>query len=139
MKKYLILSVTLICALLLVGCKKEPHSYNYFMTHPKALQRAVTYCLKQSNLSIDANCSVVSNALNDFEAHVSEVRNDPQGYGKKILAAQMERANLKQEIISMRSAPDIDLVKFKLLKRVYHELANKIKNMLTVVGVVEKE
>ncbi|MDR3477511.1 MAG: EexN family lipoprotein [Gammaproteobacteria bacterium] len=128
----------LLTTLFLAGCKTH-HSYNYLMTHPAALQREVARCLAVPNTAIDPDCVIVSNAQNDFETEVASERADPQGYGKKILAAQWQLVTLANDIAALRSKSNLDLVKLKLVKRAYHEQAAKVKIMWNVIAVTNWE
>lgn len=93
MTKYMILIVT---SLWVAAC--AAHDERYYRLHPVALQKAMEACPNKAPK--DLSCE----RLNKIAIHVNELayqlRSDPQGYGKGILALQeliaKEQASLKE-------------------------------------------
>ena len=124
----------LLLALLLTGCHDQ-HNYQYYMTHPQALAKAVMHCVALPNSANEPMCLIVSQAQNDFEQYVSEEQLHPQAFGKKIMEAEDQMVKLQQDYLTMRASNHFDQVKLNLMKHAYHEQSQKVKILWTTVAV----
>lgn len=77
-------NIFVCCAVLfLAGCK-PCQDYQCLMTHPDVLQKQVSLCVNNPR----STCEVVEKADRDFAAMVAEERQNPTGYGMKIMQQQ---------------------------------------------------
>jgi hypothetical protein len=84
MKQTAFFALLLTC--LLTACKPGSSDYHYLMTHPEHLQQRVAECDKTTT----SDCPQVMQAAQDFTNLVNERASDPEGFGKKILATEMQ-------------------------------------------------
>ncbi|WP_165481087.1 hypothetical protein [Legionella impletisoli] len=86
-----------------VAC--SAHDKHYFATHPHALQQALNKCPEDSpNLVSCRELETMANRINEYAL---DLRSNPQGFGKEILALQEEIA--QQESILRQSQNHSDL------------------------------
>lgn len=100
MMRYMILRrLFAVCCSVFVlnGCHEKSADYDYLMTHPKKLEKEAIRC--RAMVTSDADCDVVKRAADDFVALVNERGNNPEGFGKQILMAQMKLASTQQELL----------------------------------------
>lgn len=72
-----------------IGCNSRPyHTYIDWMLHPEELMQAYQGCILELH-KISAQCVSIMRAQEYFATLVAERANDPEQFGKKILAAQM--------------------------------------------------
>ena len=82
------------CCLSLFACHyaEEPADLKtYFMQHPLQLRDEIAQCEKpQANAK---RCESVATAAAEFNVLVEAQQRDPQGFGKRILRAEIQYAN----------------------------------------------
>jgi hypothetical protein len=110
-------------AMVLTGCKPAPQNYDELMTHPDELSKAMMHC-RMDNFT-GTNCKTIQHAASDFSVMVNERAIDPVGFGKKILAAEIDLATqqadyqksptpaVKQNIAAAKLKVDIMLAVLK--------------------------
>lgn len=78
--------------LLLAACEvnQTPDLKTFLMENPAILTKEIADC-EASKLPA-ARCLVVSTAATEFNALLSDAQHDPQGFGDRILKAEMETA-----------------------------------------------
>ncbi len=78
--------------ILLAACEdnQAPDLKTYLMQNPTILTKEIAEC--QENKLPAARCLVVSTAANDFNVLLNAAQRDAQGFGDRILKAEMEFA-----------------------------------------------
>lgn len=77
---------------LIAAC--SAHDAYYYRLHPKVLQKAIENCPEQQ--PADMSCDQLKQAALRVNQLSLELRQDPQAYGKKILALETEIAQQEQ-------------------------------------------
>lgn len=86
--------ISIFCILLLAGCDQKSDDYSYLMTHPKFLKNEVMRCQDDDTLP---ECGEINRAGRDFFSLVSQRRDDPEVFAKKIMAAEEEPVSAEQQ------------------------------------------
>ncbi len=85
-----------VCVLPLTGCQREPLDYGFLMTHPDVLAQEENRC--EAMPADNALCQVVRQAANDFSLLVNDRAINPEGFGKRVLAAETHLGELQQAV-----------------------------------------
>lgn len=93
--------------MLLAGCQQE-NTYQYFMTHPKVLQKKLTAC---ENTAESKECAVVSRAGNDFSKLADEQLNDSDLFGQQLIKAEEQLFVFSQEYEKAKQTGNEDKIK----------------------------
>ena len=95
MRKCLIL---MTMALFLTACENRD-SYQYLTTHPKELEQLLSQCrdMPIAQSLRDMNCITAENARQEVASLLNEAQTSIQGFGQKIMATQIELADLKSQ------------------------------------------
>ncbi len=88
----------IIIIFVLSGCHHQD-SYQYLTTHPKILEQLLNHCntMPISQASEDASCMTAENARQEVTVLLNEIQTSLQGFGQKIIAAQIKLTDLKTE------------------------------------------
>jgi hypothetical protein len=91
------LFLVILNVLILSGCRDQAMTYSFLVTHPHVLEREIDRC--QVLLIAEAdNCDVVRRAARDFSDLVRDRGANPEGFGKRILAAQTKLVETQQSL-----------------------------------------
>ncbi len=95
MHKFLILVIT---ALFLTGCEHKD-SYQYLTTHPKELEQLLSQCREMpiSQSLQDMHCITAETARQEVSGLLNDAQTSIQGFGQKIMTAQIKLADLKSQ------------------------------------------
>lgn len=89
-------SLLLLLAMgLLTACdQQQTYSKFYLMTHPAALQKTIQTCHKMQVMaqSFSEQCRIANEANIEISNLVNEQQSNPQGFGQRILEAEMRYA-----------------------------------------------
>ncbi|MFZ2315673.1 MAG: EexN family lipoprotein [Gammaproteobacteria bacterium] len=139
MKKIFLLMMTL----LLSACFEkppQPMTYAYLMQHPDELAKQYKQCETQKT----ANCELVEKAFFDFSNLFQDERQNPEGFGQRILeaelASQMAEDVLKmaQEAYTKQPTEEAQQVLARA-EKAYQEKRDAVTYMLVVVGMGSPE
>ena len=85
-------------ALFLTGCNHQ-YSYQYLTTHPAELEQLLSQCREMpiSQSSQDINCITAENARQEVAGLLNEAQTSIQGFGQKIMVAQIKLADLETQ------------------------------------------
>jgi hypothetical protein len=109
--------------LLLSACQQKNIDYAYLMTHPKALRQQLDQCDNHP----EPKCQMIHKAGVDFSVLINDRGVDPQGFGKKILAAQTKLSELE-------AAYHADLASGSQAKITYETQLQAVNVLLAVVA-----
>jgi hypothetical protein len=117
--------------ILLAGCSNHLDDYPYLMTHPKELEAAASRC--QADNSLD--CTQVNRAAQDFFQLISQRRQNPEVFGKVILAAEAD-------LVAADAKRDLAMVGDQSLAQLREnadEQQQRVKVLMAVVKVTSTE
>lgn len=103
----------LVCVLLMIelsACRDKPYTLNYFLSHPLVLKKEISRCRELPNeitLEEKRECDLVNQAANQFMQVVDEEQGTPEKFGEKILHAQMDLANAKDQATKDRLTQEV--------------------------------
>lgn len=122
--------VLISCLLFAVtGCQEQNDTYDYFMSHPKALKKEFANCQTIES----AKCAIVMRAADDFTQLVEEQNNDPESMGQKIMQSQQQLSVLLQEYEQAKLSGDEK--KIQLAREAYQDQSKKLKFLYAVVAM----
>ena len=127
----------------LMGCQAEDFPYSYLMTHPHFLQKKSAEC--QSQRITSKQCETMLSAAVDFNQLLNEQEADPLQFGQRIMAAEVDWVNAKQELVQAKQAlqssdetsQNLARIKNQLegAEKSYQEISQEVNILLTVVSV----
>lgn len=129
----------LFMSLLLSACYEpppQPLTYDYLMQHPDTLAVQYKQCEKQKT----ADCDVVEKAFFDFSNMFQDQRQNPEGFGQRILeaelASQMAAEGLKaaQEAYAAQPTEEAKQV-LDRAEKAYQEKRDTVTYMLVIVSM----
>lgn len=104
MKKWMLV---LMSALLLMGCKEQPYTVDYFLEHPIALEAALEVCLNNSEMQDTLpRCKAAGEAQAAIKPYILDQQTDPERFGKRILESEMLLGRFKSEMNDARKLLD---------------------------------
>lgn len=139
LKKIFLLTITL----LLSACFEhppQPMTYAYLMQHPDMLAEQYKQCEKLKT----ANCDVVEKAFFDFSNMFQEQRQNPEGFGQRVLeaelASQMAEDGLKtaQEAYAKQPTEEAKQVLARA-EKAYQEKRDAVIYMLVIISMDSPE
>jgi len=88
--KFIRLMALIFVPLVLAGCNEEV-TYSYLIQHPSFLQKEAARCQSYDTLTKnqEAYCEMVDRAVRDVISLINEQQEDPEGFGQRILDAQI--------------------------------------------------
>ncbi len=88
----------ILIILFLTACEHK-NSYQYLTTHPKELEQVLSQCsVMPINQSLhDADCMTAENARQEVSNLLNEAQISIQGFGQKIMTAQIKLASLESQ------------------------------------------
>lgn len=101
-----------IAALMLVAC--TPQDEQYYRVHPQMLQVALKQCPSEQQ---QVSCQELNNIAREVNQLAYELQANPQGFGRKILALQMDIFKPQATVVSLDDAK---------LKAMQQELAMRL-------------
>lgn len=120
-----ILYIALILSVSLQAAANNNFDYSYLVTHPNVLGKEYKRC-QQDN---DIHCDVVQSAVSDFVKLVSDRQSDPQGFGKLMLASQLQLSNA--EILFKQTAKTSP--GYAVVKQEYETQQQKVNTLMAVL------
>ena len=116
-------------------------SYGYLMQHPACLKREVERCKEMMEAQ---QCAEVRRASADFTTILNEQQMDPEKFGKKMLAAEYQLAQVKHEWQQARAVYRAERnsdtkQRMESARKVYLEKKEEVRALLAVIGVQSPE
>lgn len=133
---FLKISLLLACVSLVSGCNQEKSSARYLMRHPEVLQKEFDKC----HADLSAHCEMVRQAALSFDELSQERASDQEGFGKKIMEAEMELVKINDALQVARkqylASPDkMELQKIvEVLEQTYRTQADHVDALLAVAS-----
>jgi chromosome segregation ATPase len=103
------------------------HDERYYSLHPNALQEALKNCNQKSKNGL--TCAELKEVAVRMNELAYQLRDDPQGYGKQILALQEKIANQESDLEKNLNQPE--------LKTAIANNKNQLRERLAVVKWLE--
>jgi hypothetical protein len=111
---------------MLSGCRQEPMDYDFLVTHPDAMEQALSRC--QATPTEGADCIVVRRAANTFSELVNERSANPEEFGRKIIATQMKLAMMQ------KAAADAHGDQKQVIQKEYDQQRHDTEVLIAVVA-----
>lgn len=133
----------------LSGCR-QPMTRDYLLTHPDALKREITRChsVEAQNESMVRQCEMVMSVMNEFIGLLSELKDNPEAFGKRIISAEQdcvvskerydEAVKRVQALRRVRVGGDELAQAIELEKTTHLDYSKKhltVKKLLTALGI----
>jgi hypothetical protein len=98
--RYFALLLVFLC---LCGCDHQTNG-RYFLKHPEKLKAILLKCESAPTLQMrqDSQCLFAANLFNQIINLSRELEASPENFGKKILSLQMQQAQLKEQVASIK-------------------------------------
>lgn len=129
-------------------------SRTYLLTHPDKLKQAIQHCHEPGIQTSEerANCDIAMSAADTFIKLLNEQQHDPEGFGARVMDAQLVSAGKKTilestqqhlaELLAQDAAPDKVVEATTAVNKAnaeYIESENQVAILLAVIGVNSPE
>lgn len=143
--------LVLLCAAIgLTGCN-EKLTYEYLVQHPMVLKAEVERC-QSGEQPNQADCPVIMNAATNFAAMYNDRQQQPEKFGERLLALQLELTQFKNKYMAARknlsdlkakqaAQNDIQAAQVEVVaaEKAYLDQRTEVRMMLAVIGIDSPE
>lgn len=143
----------ILMAFAIAGCKPKI-DYSYLMRHPELLEKEFNACRNKNAKTSEeqVQCDMVAYAAANFSSMLIEQQQDPQGFGQRIMDAQIASMKAKEEFqreeaafnaLKTKNTTSAEIAaaqeKVDQAKQSYQQKAETVKVMLAVLSLTRPE